>query len=133
MMAPRTPRSASMAGETSPVYAPSSSQNTSWAAIVMPVPAAALHGFGRVPVKGGATTTSRSSRPRRAARPGRCTKAAPSALVLYIFQLPAISGTRAVARRSTASRPLVLVGQGGHPGSSAPSMNSSDAPPPMET
>ena len=120
-----------MAGETSPVYAPSSSQKTSCAATVMPVPAAACTASAR-PVNGGATTTSRSSRP---AQPAGQLAHEGRALAAGLVHLPVAGDERdarparslLVHHRSTCppGRP--------RPAARAPSMNSSDAPPPMET
>ena len=82
------------------------------------------------PVKGGATTTSTPC-----TRPIRCdkatTNAAPSAAVLNSFQFPAMTGTRpGHHHRSSGLSGRATV----TPGSTPPlSMNSSDAPPPVDT
>src|ERR671914_2563063 len=73
-----------MAADTSPVYAPSSSQWTFCAYTVIP-PATA----SRRDVKGGQMTTSTPGGGSNAAQ-----KASVSEGVLYIFQLPAISTSR---------------------------------------
>src|SRR5439155_768381 len=81
----------SIAGEISPVKASSRSQCMFWAPSKTSLPRNASATAARA-VKGGATSTSRSFSGR--ARPARMSwaSATPSGSVLYIFQLPAISG-----------------------------------------
>src|SRR5512135_44376 len=86
------PASFSIRVDTSPVYAPSSAKWTFWDATPMPLPwtscdTAPIDGYG------GARTIST---PRTPATSGRkaLTKAPASPAVLYIFQLPAMTGTR---------------------------------------
>src|SRR3990172_563153 len=97
------PASFSIRVETSPVNAPSSAKWTFWDATPMPLPwtscaTAQIDGYG------GARTIST---PRTSATSGRKarTKAAASPAVLYIFQLPAMTGTRiALLRRGDVLR-----------------------------
>ena len=90
MITARQPASTSMGGETSPVKAPSGAQYTSCAAIAMADPRAASTAAARA-VNGGATTISQCV---AAATSGfsAAKYARVSACVLYIFQLPAITG-----------------------------------------
>src|SRR5215831_9115842 len=81
-----------MGAEISPVYAPSFTQNTSWAPISMLVDFADSTAIAML-TKGGQTTTSACSAP--ATSGANCVKnTLVSGTVLYIFQLPAITGLR---------------------------------------
>src|SRR5660397_128060 len=86
------PASFSIRVETSPVNAPSSAKWTFWDATPMPLPwtscaTAPIDGYG------GARTISTPRTPDTNGRKAR-TKAAASPAVLYIFQLPAMTGAR---------------------------------------
>src|SRR6267378_623693 len=92
MMTQRQPASASMGAETSPVNAPSLLQETFWPEMAMLVPFAASAAV-EMAVKGGATIMSQclefATNGVKAEKNARV-----SASVLYIFQLPAITGRR---------------------------------------
>ncbi len=92
MMTCVQPASTSIAGETSPVCAPSLSQCISCADTATFDPLAACAAAAKA-VKGGATTTSQCS---AFAATGLIfsMKSTASAMVLYIFQFPAITGLR---------------------------------------
>src|SRR5882762_10448947 len=92
MMTQRQPASASMGAETSPVKAPSLLQETFWPEMAMLVPFAASAAV-EMAVKGGATMMSQCL---ESATDGVKVEknARVSASVLYIFQLPAITGRR---------------------------------------
>src|SRR3972149_3844745 len=111
------PASFSIRAETSPVNAPSSSKWTFWDATPIPLPwtscaTAPIEGYG------GARTISTPRTPDTSGRKDQ-TKSAASPAVLYIFQLPAMTGTRiALLRRGDVLRqvdkpagvpPLVVV------------------------
>src|SRR5579875_743190 len=84
------PASRSIGAETSPVNAPSFSHATSWAETLITLPAADSATACNA-VNGGATITSQWSIPAILGLSARMNPTA-SAMVLYIFQLPAITG-----------------------------------------
>src|ERR1051326_650727 len=85
------PASTSISAETSPVNAPClCSAATSWAATCTVVPTRAS-ATARKAVNGGATTTSQCVTPSTRSAIDRAVATA-SAIVLYIFQFPAMTG-----------------------------------------
>src|SRR4030067_3744129 len=86
--------SATIGGETSPVYAPAFSQCMFWAPIPMSVPSSKADTASKA-VKGGQSTFST---PLIACKPGTISETIclASVTVLYIFQLPATTGVRMV-------------------------------------
>ena len=118
----------SIAGETSPVYAPESSQKQSWAPSFTPDSArtsetASSHGNG-----GKIATSTRSACPLATDRTPRTRSRASSALLGFIFQLAATSGI-GETRLDTCQASLRIA----TPGSALPSRYSRVAPPPVET
>ena len=109
---PSTPSSRSIAGEISPVYAPSSSQCTFWANVVRP---ASTHAR-KLGVR------RRDDRRRRR----RCRRAAAKRMRVRA------RGTSSSCRRRSRSDPR-QPGSPRRPGSSLPSSSSRLAPPPVET
>jgi len=118
-----TPSAFSIGPLISPVNAPLSSKCMFCAPIAIVVPSAAFTRAGRF-VNGAQMTLST---PGRSALPFTSAKnASASETVLNIFQLPAMIGVRML------QPPSYLSSNASTPGSFLPSMNSSDAPPPVE-
>src|SRR3954447_5834560 len=148
------PASRTMGALTSPVYAPSFSQNTSWAATAMGLLRTAS-ATACSAVNGGATTISTSATSLTRLRNSFAYTTA-SCTVLNIFQFPATSGVRMGAptlqgcRRRAGGRShqarqdrqpaacalgpclFYLSVSAATPGTTAPPRHSSDAPPPVE-
>src|SRR5713226_2426181 len=133
-----------MGAETSPVKAPSLLQETFWPAIAT-VEFFATSSAVEMAVNGGATTMSQCF---AVATSGRKEEknARVSASVLYIFQLPAITGRRILrppekkklnaenteSTEFTEKSEAHLLVRASTPGSLRPPRNSRDAPPPVE-
>src|SRR5438105_7068714 len=120
-------RSLSIAGETSPVYAPDISQKQSCAPSFTPdststSETARSHGNG-----GKIDTSTRSAWPRATERTPRTRSSASSMLFGFIFQFAATSGIPGGREDIYASLRIAI------PGSSLPSRYSSVAPPPVDT
>src|SRR2546425_3907769 len=120
-------RSLSIAGETSPVYAPDISQKQSWAPSFTP-DSTSTSETARSQGNGGKIETStRSAWPRATERMPRTRSSASSMLVGFIFQFAATSGIPGGREDIYASLRIAT------PGNSLPSRYSSVAPPPVET
>jgi len=122
------PSAFSIPAEISPVNAPCASQCTFWAPSTMPL-ASSARDTSSSAVNGGATITS--ARP--AVYPSRSCwiSSTASGPVRCIFQFPATSGLRrgeVIDALRTPQDSSAFT-----PGSSLPSRNSSDAPPPVDT
>src|ERR1700694_3139499 len=119
----------SIAGETSPVYAPDVSQKQSWAPSFTPDSAStsetpSSHGKG-----GKMATSTRSAWPLATDKMPRTRSSASSAVLGFIFQLAATSGIGATRLDKTPHASFKIA----MPGSSLPSRYSRVAPPPVET
>src|SRR5699024_448735 len=125
-----TPRSSSIAGDTSPLNAPLSSKWLFSAPMPSSEPSAFATSEGRW-MNGAQMALSTSSFFGRA--PSASMNASPSETVLFIFQLPAINGVLIyILLVSFGFTCYYLSSMTVSPGSSLPSRYSSEAPPPVE-